>query len=55
MNTDDVSVSKLVRKYAPQNAAKLMAAPLDRVELSKKPLPYERLDQLTMELLMGVR
>ena len=34
---------------------KLLAAPLDRVELAAAPLPYERLDQLTMELLMGVR
>ena len=31
------------------------AAPLDRVELAKAPLPYEQLDQLTMEVLMGVR
>ena len=37
------------------NAKKLLAAPLDRVELAKARLPYERLDQLTMEVLMGVR
>jgi hypothetical protein len=28
---------------------------LDRIELAKAPLPYEKLDQLAMELLMGVR
>ena len=27
----------------------------DRVELAKARLPYEQLDQLTMEVLMGVR
>ena len=37
------------------NAKKLLDAPLDRVELAKARLPYERLDQLTMEVLMGVR
>ena len=34
---------------------KLLEAPLDRVELAKARLPYEELDQLTMEVLMGVR
>jgi hypothetical protein len=28
---------------------------LDRVELASKPLPYERLDQLTVDILFGVR
>ena len=32
-----------------------LAAPLDRIELAKAPLPYEKLDQLTMEVIMGVR
>jgi hypothetical protein len=27
----------------------------DRTELARKPLPYERLDQLTIDLLLGVR
>ncbi len=29
--------------------------PLDRVKLAEAPLPYEKLDQLTMEVLMGAR
>jgi len=34
----------------------LIAAPgLDRIELAKKILPYERLDQLTVDILLGVR
>ncbi len=49
------TLSKLTRSYSSQNAKKLLAAPLDRIELAKIPLPYEKLDQLTMELIMGVR
>lgn len=54
INTQD-AVSKLTKKYSAQNAKKLLAAPLDRVALAQRGLPYERLDQLTMEVLMGVR
>jgi len=28
---------------------------MDAEELVKRPLPYEKLDQLTIELLLGVR
>jgi xylose isomerase len=55
INVEDGPLSKLTARYSSASAAKLLAAPLDRVELAKAPLPYERLDQLTMELLMGVR
>ncbi len=55
INGEDGPLSKLTARYSSASAAKLLAAPLDRVELAKAPLPYERLDQLTMELLMGVR
>jgi xylose isomerase len=55
INVEDNGLSKLTRKYSSDNAAKLLNAPLDRVELSKAPLPYEKLDQLAMEVLMGVR
>jgi xylose isomerase len=54
INTTD-PVSKLTAKYSPSNAGKLLDASLDRVELATVPLPYERLDQLTMEVLLGVR
>jgi xylose isomerase len=33
----------------------LLATPFDRVALAHRGLGYERLDQLTMELLLGVR
>jgi xylose isomerase len=55
INVQDSSLSKLTAKYSKSNAQKLLDAPLDRVELAEAPLPYERLDQLTMEVLMGVR
>jgi len=55
VNSEDNGVAKLTRKYSAANAKKLLAEPLDRVQLAEVPLPYERLDQLTMEVLMGVR
>lgn len=45
----------LVDKFAPDHKARLDAFIFDRQALSQKPLPYERLDQLTMEILLGVR
>jgi len=55
INVQDSSLSKLTARYSKTNAEKLLDASLDRVELAGAPLPYERLDQLTMEVLMGVR
>ncbi len=55
INVQDQNLSKLTKRYSTGNAKKLLAAPLDRVELAKARLPYERLDQLTAEVLMGVR
>ncbi|HZZ45076.1 MAG TPA: xylose isomerase [Tepidisphaeraceae bacterium] len=55
INVQDAGLSKLTKSFSSANAKKLLAAPLDRIELAKARLPYERLDQITMELLMGVR
>ena len=44
-----------IGSYSPEGAKKLLATPYNRTALAKKGLRYERLDQLTMELLMGVR
>jgi xylose isomerase len=41
--------------YSPENAKRVKELSLDRAELARKPLPYERLDQLTVDLLLGVR
>jgi xylose isomerase len=42
-------------KYSPSHAAKLLAHTYDRSKMAAKNLPYERLDQLTVEVLLGVR
>lgn len=55
VNVQDSGLSNLVKRYSSAGAKKLLNAPLDRIELAKARLPYERLDQLTMEILMGVR
>src|SRR5215207_7575132 len=51
INQDD-AIGKLTKKFSEQNAKKLLDAPLNRVQLAKERLPYEKLDQLTMEVLM---
>lgn len=55
INVEDGALSKLSRKYSPESATKLAGTMFDRNALAESPLPYEKLDQLTMELLMGVR
>jgi xylose isomerase len=55
INVQDATLSKLTKSYSSGNAKKLLAAPLDRVQLAKARLPYEKLDQLTLEVLMGTR
>ncbi len=41
--------------YTEAKADQIKSLPLDRIELAKKILPYERLDQLTVDILLGVR
>ena len=55
INVEDASLSRLTRRYSAQNAKKLLGLDLNRPRLAEIGLPYERLDQLTMEVLMGVR
>lgn len=43
------------RKFEKGNAATLLAREFDRASLASKGLQYERLDQLTIDLLLGVR
>jgi xylose isomerase len=42
-------------KFEKGKAAELLSQNFDRAELSSKGLRYERLDQLTMDILLGVR
>lgn len=44
-----------VEKYSPQGAAALYGHVFDRAKIAQKPLSCERLDQLTIDLLLGVR
>jgi len=55
INVSDPEVEKLTKKFSPANAKKLLAMDLDRRKLASIGLPYEKLDQLTMEVIMGVR
>lgn len=41
--------------YSSERAKQVKELVVDRAELARKPLPYERLDQLTVDILFGVR
>jgi xylose isomerase len=47
--------SPTAASYSKDNAARLQGHTFDRIALSSKGLQYERLDQLTMDILLGVR
>jgi xylose isomerase len=55
INADDGSMSGYSGKYSAEKAKSLKAQSFDRPALGVRGLPYERLDQLTIELLLGVR
>ena len=55
INADDGSMNPYFGAYDPQKAAALKAVTFDRETLGKRGLQYERLDQLTIDLLLGVR
>src|SRR5438067_1002187 len=44
-----------VGSYTRAKADEIKSLSMDRIELAKKVLPYERLDQLTVDILLGVR
>ena len=55
INTGDAGLARLTSAYSPEAAAKLRNRPINPETLARKPLRYEKLDQLTQELLLGVR
>jgi xylose isomerase len=55
INADDGSLDYLHGGYNTDKANRLKGETFDRVGLGKRGLPYEQLDQLTIELLLGVR
>ncbi len=52
---DDPKMAALWKKYSKSNADKIKNLDLNRIELASRPLRYEKLDQLTVEILLGVR
>jgi xylose isomerase len=55
INADDGSMDQYFGKYSSEKANALRAESFDRSALAGRGLKYERLDQLTVELLLGVR
>jgi len=45
----------VIGKYSRANADALKSRLFDRADLAARPLPYEKLDQLMVDLLLGVR
>lgn len=55
INTDDGSMDGYFGKYTAEKARALKGQAFDRSAISARGLRYERLDQLTVEVLLGVR
>lgn len=55
INPGDGAMAPYFGKYTPEKAASLMIQPFDRAAIASRGLKYERLDQLTIDLLLGVR
>jgi xylose isomerase len=55
INADDGSMGQYFGKYSAEKAAALKVQPFDRLALGAKGCRYERLDQLTIDLLLGIR
>jgi len=51
----DSGLEGMTKKFSRKNAAQLLARKFDRAKIAARGFQYERLDQLTMEILMGVR
>jgi xylose isomerase len=55
INADDGSMAPFTGPFTAEKASALKAHPFDRQALGARGYGYERLDQLTIELLLGVR
>jgi xylose isomerase len=51
----DPGLAPLFGQYSPEKAAALKSQAFDREALGRRGYKYERLDQLTVEVLLGVR
>ncbi len=55
INANDNSMNQYFGKYSPDKADALKTQSFDRFTIASRGLKYERLDQLTVEVLLGVR
>ena len=55
INSDDGSMDQYFGEYSSEKAAALKKQGFDRKEIAGRGLKYERLDQLTVEVLLGIR
>ena len=55
INAEDPAAAAFARPHSPENIKALKAHAFDRSALGRRGLKYERLDQLVIELLLGVR
>ncbi len=55
INSDDNGLIPFMGQYSAEKAAALRAHAFDRAALGRRGQPYEQLDQLVIELLLGVR
>jgi xylose isomerase len=55
INKDDGSMNQYFGKYNSQKASALKRQAFDRAAIAKRGLKYERLDQLTVDILLGAR
>ena len=55
INVGDAKLERLCGVFSADSVKQLKGMKFDRKKLAARGLPYERLDQLTMEILMGVR
>jgi len=55
IGADDGSMDQYLGKYSGKKAIALRTQTFDRKALGERGLKYERLDQLTIEVLLGVR
>ncbi|HEX9002837.1 MAG TPA: xylose isomerase [Blastocatellia bacterium] len=55
IKSSDPNFEAIPVKFTAERAKQIKSLDLDRVALAKKKLPYEKLDQLVVDLLLGVR
>ncbi|GAB4502830.1 MAG: xylose isomerase [Anaerolineales bacterium] len=55
INAPDEKLTPLLGKFSAEKAAALKAQPFDRPAIASRGLKYERLDQLTIDILTGTR